>query len=122
MNKVVLDNSEYTFDASEKKISFLEDIELNRLLLITNITNNQIIYNFACDGYGGTLSKRVLTLEYDTTLMSDSDVTQIIMYTTFSEEGYTINSNLNTIKKNTSSLNEIVQLLNTQNELIKEMF
>lgn len=69
----------YTFDASAKTITFGDyvAIELERLLLITNVTDNIIIYNFAVPNNGGAVSGNVLTLAYDTTGMSDSDKLQI---------------------------------------------
>lgn len=71
--------SNYTFDASEKKITFTDynPIVIERVLLITNITDNIIIYNFADPTKGGTAATNVLTLTYDTTSMSDTDKLQI---------------------------------------------
>lgn len=71
--------SNYTFDASEKKITFTDynPIVIERVLLITNITDNIIIYNFADPTKGGTAATNVLTLTYDTTTMSDTDKLQI---------------------------------------------
>lgn len=69
----------YAFDASEKKITFSEYTSINHegILLITNVLNNQIVYNFADACVGGTVSGNVLTLTYDTTSMSDTDPLQI---------------------------------------------
>jgi hypothetical protein len=63
----------YTFDASAKTVEFLDysSIELNRVLLITNVTDGIIIYNFA-DSVG-TVENNILTLDYDTTSMDDAD-------------------------------------------------
>ena len=65
----------YSFDASAKKVFFLdyEEIYLDRVLLITNVTDNIIVYNFADTTKGGSVSENALTLEYDTTAMEDSD-------------------------------------------------
>ena len=65
----------YIFDASLKTIRFLDYdfIDLSRILLITNVTDNIIIYNFADTDKGGTVSENVLTLDHDTTSMSDDD-------------------------------------------------
>jgi hypothetical protein len=65
----------YIFDASAKTVRFLEydNIELERVLLITNVTDNIIIYNFADAAKGGSVATNVLTLEYDTTSMADDD-------------------------------------------------
>jgi hypothetical protein len=75
--KIIVSN--YSFDASEKKITFTDynPIIIERVLLITNITDNIIIYNFADPTKGGTAATNVLTLTYDTTSMSDTDKLQI---------------------------------------------
>ncbi len=57
-------------------------IDLASVLLITNVTRNVIIYNFAADGFGGSVTNATLTLEYDTATMSDSDSLQIWYYDT----------------------------------------
>lgn len=72
---------EYTFDASAQTITCSEFTNLQSIALITNVTDNVIIYNFADATKKGTLSNGVLTLQYDTTTMSDTDVLQIIMHT-----------------------------------------
>jgi hypothetical protein len=70
---------DYTFDASAKTVTFdsFADIDIKRVLLITNVTDNIIIYNFADATIGGTAATNVLTLDYDTTTMSDSDELQV---------------------------------------------
>jgi hypothetical protein len=69
----------YTFDASEKKITFTDynPIVIERVLVVTNITDNIIIYNFADPAKGGTAATNVLTLTYDTATMADTDKLQI---------------------------------------------
>lgn len=69
----------YTFDASAQTVTFSEysSIDLERILLITNVTDNIIIYNFSDSALGGSVSTNVLTLTYNTTLMSDTDDLQI---------------------------------------------
>ncbi len=42
----------YTFDVSTKKITIPENISAERLLLITDVTLNKIIYNFADPNFG----------------------------------------------------------------------
>lgn len=71
--KIKVDN--YLFNASAQTVRFLDYnyIDLNRILLITNVTDNVIIYNFADAAKGGTVSDNVLTLTYDTTTMNDDD-------------------------------------------------
>jgi hypothetical protein len=73
MAKLKIDN--YSFDASEKKITFTDytTIRLDSILLITNATDNIIIFNFSDANKGGTVATNVLTLTYSTTGMSDGD-------------------------------------------------
>ena len=69
----------YSFNAANKMVTFLDllFVEQSRVLLITNITDNIIIYNFADPLKGGTTASNVLTLTYNTASMSDSDTLQI---------------------------------------------
>ncbi len=68
----------YTFDPVAKTIQFTDkNITLDTLLVITNVTDNIIIYNFAAPTKGGSMSGRTLTLTYDTSTMSDTDTLQI---------------------------------------------
>lgn len=71
--------SNYTFSAAAKTVTFTDfaSIDLNQVLVITNITDNVIIYNFAA--LGGSVAANVLTLDYDTTSMSDTDELQIFI-------------------------------------------
>ncbi len=73
--------SGYTFDASAKTIVHADfsDITLEGIQLITNVTDQIIIYNFADTTKGGTLSTDTLTLEYDTTSMDDTDKLMILV-------------------------------------------
>jgi len=101
---------DYTFNAASKQITFntSEVLTLERLLLITNVTDNLIIYNFADPNYGGTITNNVLTLTYNTTIMSDSDRLQI-----FIENQYTPASNetLEYLSDQTALLGRMVKLL-----------
>lgn len=71
--------SNYTFDASAKTITFTDytSISLERILMITNSTDNLIVFFFDDPTKGGTVSGNILTLTYDTSTMSDSDDLQI---------------------------------------------
>ncbi len=71
--KIVI--SSYTFTASAGEIAFPDytSILLERVLLIVNVTDNVIIYNFADNLKGGSAATNVLTLTYDTSLMDDTD-------------------------------------------------
>ena len=72
---------DYTFNAAAKQITFntTSTVGLEQLLVITNVTDNLIIYNFADPAAGGTVANNVLTLDYDTTSMSDTDNLQIFL-------------------------------------------
>lgn len=69
----------YTFNASFQTITFTDytSISHDGILLITNVTDNIIIYNFADPLAGGTVSSNILTLIYDTSTMDNSDNLQI---------------------------------------------
>jgi hypothetical protein len=65
----------YTFDASAQQVTFADysAINLDAILLITNVTDNINIYVFSEPLKGGTVATNVLTLTYDTTAMDDAD-------------------------------------------------
>ena len=75
----------YAFDASAQTITLTGLYTLRTLILITNVTDGAIIYNFADANTGGTTSydadnnETTITLEYNTTSMSDSDEIQILV-------------------------------------------
>jgi hypothetical protein len=75
--KILITN--YTFNAASRTVTFLgySRILLDSILIITNVASNTIIYNFAGSGKGGTVSGNVLTLDFDTSAMSNSDPLQI---------------------------------------------
>ena len=87
-------NNYYIFDASEKLVVIPGGVPREKLVLITNVTDNRVIYNFSdpeltaasytieTDIRNVTTTRVVLT--YDTTSMSDSDKLQII-YDDFEE-------------------------------------
>jgi hypothetical protein len=69
----------YTFIPAEKKV-ILNDytsVNVDGVLLITNVTSNTIIYNFASASLGGNTSGNTILLTYNTTSMSKSDGLQI---------------------------------------------
>jgi len=71
----------YIFSAASRQITFssYSSLNLNQLLLVTNVSKNTIIYNFADPTVGGNISTNVLTLSANTTSMSDSDSLQIFI-------------------------------------------
>jgi hypothetical protein len=72
---------DYTFDSASQKITFntTDVVSLNQVLVITNVTENIIIYNFADPAKGGSIVNNVLTLTFDTTTMSNTDSLQIFL-------------------------------------------
>lgn len=75
--KIKINN--YTFNAASRQITFVDydSIRLDSVLLVTNVTDNLIIYNFADPVVGGAVSGNVLTLDYNTTTMDNTDSLQI---------------------------------------------
>jgi hypothetical protein len=73
----------YTFNPASKTITFSglkQAITLANILLITNVTRNTIIYNFADTATGAvSFNNNVLTLTYNTTSHSAGDVLQIFL-------------------------------------------
>lgn len=107
--KVLFEN--YSFNSSLKQITFntTESVSLQQLLLITNVTNNVIIYNFANPSLGGTISNNILTLNYNTATMSNSDSLQIYLdlYGAPATE-----ETLNILKDQNDLLRRVIQVVN----------
>jgi hypothetical protein len=82
-----IDTGSYAFDKDLRTITF-SDVSLSQeqILLITNTTDQIIIYSFADTNIGGSLVGSVLTLEYDTTSMSNTDKLQIYVDVPTTEE------------------------------------
>lgn len=80
----------YTFNPSAKTVTFsglARAITLSNILLITNVTRNTIIYNFADTATGATsFNNNVLTLTFNTTSHNSSDVLQIFLDVESKEE------------------------------------
>ena len=80
----------YSFDKTAKTVTFSglrQSITLSNILLITNVTANTIIYNFADSTKGAvSFNNNVLTLDYDTSSMANTDVLQIFLDVPSSEE------------------------------------
>jgi len=80
---VGVDYGSYSFNAASSQVTLnLNGVppKLEAILLITNVTDNIIIYNFANPALGGTLGGNVLTLDYSTVAMSNTDKLQIWYY------------------------------------------
>ena len=82
----------YTFNATAKTVVIPGNYTLNQLLLVTNVTRNTIIFNFADPNLGATrsydsaLDQTTFTLTYNTTAaMASSDIIQIYVDALFNE-------------------------------------
>jgi hypothetical protein len=73
-------NNSYAFNATAKTVTLsgIDDLKIWQILIIVNLTRETIMYNPYVTGYGYTsFSNNVLTLEFDTSSYSNSDVLQI---------------------------------------------
>lgn len=100
--KTLIDN--YVFNKTANQVIFtgqLRPVNIEQLLLITNVTTGDIIYNFADKLRGGTLVDNVLTLNRNTTEMSDTDGLQIFIETdVLVESMQEITHAINMLRKN----------------------
>lgn len=106
--------TDYTFDKTAKTVTFTgtkKPTVIEQMLLVTNVTNNTIVYNFADPSLGGTLSGSILTLNYNTSAMNNTDKLQIFYDSLDTNVGIISGSNLIgkiSIDQVTANANEIV--------------
>ena len=69
----------YTFNPATRQVIIIdnENITHEKLLLITNMADGDIIFNFADNLKKGSILGNIITLNYDTTSMSTDDKLQI---------------------------------------------
>jgi hypothetical protein len=88
MARKVLTEGGYSFTASSRTIVINKYIPRENLILITNVTANQVIYNFSDPSLraitytlasSGANSTTTIVLNYNTTLMSNSDKLSIVV-------------------------------------------
>ena len=60
MSKILV--TDYVFNATSSTITLVGEYNLNQLLLITNVTRNEIIYSFADPTLGAATTSRAITL------------------------------------------------------------
>jgi hypothetical protein len=72
--------SNYTFNKTARTVTITGQtpISIEGLKLITNLVAGVIIYQFNAPLKGGTVASNVITLEYDTSAMSNTDALMII--------------------------------------------
>ena len=82
MARKVLEGTQYTFTPATRTITINEYVPRERLVLITNVTANRVIYNFSdaqlratsyTANVDGNLSSTVIVLAFDTSSMASSD-------------------------------------------------
>lgn len=87
MARRVLVNRDYIFNPVTRTITIPEPIQRERLLMITNVTRNKVIYNFSDPNLGAstysitshpTSPDTIVTLEYNTADMSATDDLSIV--------------------------------------------
>jgi len=88
MNILVgVDNGSYTFNKTTKQITLsnimqgntLLSIALEQIVIIVNVTKGIMIFNFDDALLGATISSNVITLNYDTSSMANTDRLSIII-------------------------------------------
>ena len=82
----------YRFDPTERVVYVSGNVTIERFLIITNLTDNVIIYNFADPnkGYSGisystTTDETALSLKYDVSTMSSTDTLQVFIQGDYQE-------------------------------------
>jgi hypothetical protein len=88
MSKQVIKN--YIFDATAKTVTLpdFDTIDLSRLVLITNVTQGVIIYNFGDPVKGATISSNVITLSTSLAGMSNTDKLRVDYDTPYGDIAY----------------------------------
>ena len=89
MARKTIQSNYYLFDASAREVIIPGGVQRENLILITNVTDNKIIYNFSDPELTATtysiqtdirnVTTTRVVLAYDTTSMSDADDLQIIV-------------------------------------------
>lgn len=86
MARQVLLETGYTFTPSTKTVIIPRAVPRERLILITNVTTNQVIYNFSDSNLkattytiNGNADTTTVVLSYDTTGMSSTDKLQFVV-------------------------------------------
>jgi hypothetical protein len=112
---VGVDQGGYTFNASAKTIDItgFPQLSLEQILLVTNVTNNLVIYQFNSVSHGGTIGFaagiNTITLDYDTTGMENSDSLQIFVeYVSIIKVSYADTANLDAFARLRTSTPETI--------------
>mgnify|MGYP003649552158 CR=1 FL=1 len=119
-----LDRDHYQIDKANNCILFLgeQNIKHEEILLITNITTNDIIYNPFCDGLGGTLTtagKLILEKTLSTETLDSDDLIVVIQHSIYLTGKYKDERKVN--ETNSHLLKEILVQLKINNEHLSEI-
>lgn len=82
---------EYVFDPVSKTVTLLnlkEQLKLEQILWVTNVTANVVLYNAIDAALGGVISDNILTLDYNTAAMNSADSLQIYIDSSIAEQTY----------------------------------
>jgi hypothetical protein len=90
MAKKVLTEQYYTFTPTLRQVSIPKAIQRENLVLITNVTQNKVVYNFSdpnltATAYAVNNGVTNITLNYNTTTMSSTDALQFVYDDTVQE-------------------------------------
>jgi hypothetical protein len=66
----------------------LDQVDLARLALVTNVASNEVLFNFADPARGGSVAGNVLTLDVDTSAMSAADPLRVDYDSAFGDIAY----------------------------------
>lgn len=106
--KVLVGN--YVFNKTSKTVTFSDfaAVVLERLLVITNVTRNTMIYLFTDPTLGGTVTGNTLTLTFDTSAMANTDKLQIFYETA---DTPALDTTAQTVNVSVQALTDMVGLL-----------
>jgi hypothetical protein len=106
--KVLVGN--YVFNKTSKTVVFSDfaAVVLERLLVITNVTRNTMIYLFTDPTLGGTVTGNTLTLTFDTSAMANTDKLQIFYETA---DTPALDTTAQTVNVSVQALTDMVGLL-----------
>lgn len=101
----------YTFDKTAKTITLNDysNIKQEGILLITNVTDNIMLYNFADNTYQVTVEGNKITLTYDTSSMSNTDYIQILY-----EDGIDVGEQIALLVQSQNALAETMLIVLSQ--------
>lgn len=103
--------STYTFDKTNGEVTLTDftDLDIERVMLVVNVTTGTIIYQFNDSNKLASVSGNVLNLAYDTSSMDNSDKLMII-YDCGDGDPIYDDSPTSTLQETTNNLNDAMLL------------